>query len=104
MYNLVDLVQLKLKNKKREEIEEILSAAISVTKESLSTGTDVYWMGLCKFTYKQKAKTKKQQKEFDENPALAEGDKVRLEPLEGLDNLDAKGSVMKITKANGKEK
>jgi nucleoid DNA-binding protein len=97
MFNLIDLVQLKTK-KKREDIEEILTAAIDSTKESVQEGNDVYWVGLCKFTWKQKAKTKKQAKEWTEYPYLAEGDKLRCVPLEELDGLNAKGKIFKIQK------
>ena len=95
MYNLVDLVQIKTK-RKREEVEEILNAAINVTKETLEKGNDVYWVGLCRFTYKQKAKTKAQAKEWTEFPYLAEGDKVRL--ISDIDGIEGKGSVLNIEK------
>lgn len=97
MFNLIDLVQMKTKQK-REDIEVILSAAITSTKESLELGNDVYWMGLCKFTYKQKAKTKKQAQEWSEHPYLAEGDKVRCVPDPGIEEMEAKGGVIKIAK------
>lgn len=95
MYNLVDLVQIKTK-RKREEVEEILNAAINVTKETLEKGNDVYWVGLCRFTYKQKAKTKAQAKEWTEFPYLAEGNKVRL--ISDIDGVEGKGSVLNIEK------
>jgi nucleoid DNA-binding protein len=95
MFNLVDLVQIKTK-RKREDVEEILNAAINVTKETLEKGNDVYWVGLCRFTYKQKAKTKAQAKEWTEFPYLAEGDKVRF--ISELDGVEGKGSVLNIEK------
>lgn len=102
MFNLIDLVQLKTK-RKREDIEEILSAAINVTKENLSNGNDVYWIGLCRFTYKQKAKTIKQAKEWTEFPYLAEGEKVRA--VSEIENVEIKGSVLNIEKVkNGESK
>ena len=95
MYSLVDLVQIKTK-RKREDVEEILNAAIDATKETLEKGSDVYWIGLCRFTYKQKAKTKAQAKEWTEFPYLAEGDKVRF--VSDIDGVDAKGNVLNIEK------
>jgi len=95
MYNLIDLVQLQT-NKKREEIEEILTAAIEITKEQLQEGNDVYWIGLCRFTWKQKAKTKKAAKEWTEYPYLAESEKIRCIPIPGLEEINARGKVLKI--------
>lgn len=95
MFNLVDLVQIKTK-RKREEVEEILNAAIQVTNETLLKGSDVYWIGLGRFTFKQKAKTKTQAKEWTEFPYLAEGDKVRF--VSETDGIEAKGSVLNIEK------
>jgi hypothetical protein len=95
MFNLIDLVQMKTK-RKREDVEEILTAAINVTKENLVKGNDVYWIGLCRFTYKQKAKTKIQAKEWTEFPYLAEGVKTRCVTEDS--SIEAKGSVLSITK------
>lgn len=95
MFNLIDLVQIKTK-RSREDVEEILSAAINVTKENLSKGNDVYWIGLCKFTYKQKAKTKVQAKEWTEFPYLAVGEKVRA--VADDEGVEVKGAVLSITK------
>lgn len=99
MLNLLDIIQLKLhKSKKkisREVIEEVLSAAINGTKEYTKEGHDVYWIGLCKFTWKQKAKTKKEAKEWTEHPYLAEGNKLRCLPLPELEDLAAKGQIFK---------
>lgn len=97
MFNLIDIVQLKT-GKEREEIEEVLTAAVNGTKEYLQEGNDVYWVGLCRFTWKQKAKTKKQAKEWTEHPYLAEGEKLRCVPIEELDGLSAKGKVLKLLK------
>ena len=89
--------------RKREDVEEILSAAIAVTNENLSQGNDVYWIGLCRFTYKQKAKTIKQAKEWTEFPYLAVGEKARGVPE--MENVEIKGKVLNITKApNGETK
>ncbi len=95
MINLLDLVQIKTK-KKREEIEEIMSAAIECTKEQIKEGNDVFWAGLCRFSWKQKAKTKKAAKEWTEYPYLAEGDKLRCIPISELEELVAKGGIIKI--------
>ena len=102
MYNLIDIVQLKTK-KKREEVEEILTAAIESTKEYLQEGNDVYWVGLCRFTWKEKAKTKKQAKEWTEYPYLATGDKVRCVAEEETDGLTAKGKVLKLEKVKDEQ-
>ena len=102
MFNLVDLVQIKT-DKPREDIEEILTAAITETKEQIRQGNDVYWIGLCKFTWKQKAKTKKQAKEWTEHPYLAEGEKLRCLPLEEVQSLVAKGELMKTKKEKEEE-
>ena len=97
MFNLVDLVQMKTKAK-REDIEHILNAAIQATNENLKEGNDVYWIGLGRFTYKQKAKTKKQAQQWTEYPYMAEGDKVRFVPEPDSDGTSVKGSVLKIEK------
>jgi len=97
MYNIIDLIQLKT-NIDRETIEEVLTTAVDVTKESVKNGNDVYWVGLCRFTWKQKAKTKKQAKEWTEYPYLAEGEKLRCVPIDELDGLSAKGNILKIKK------
>ena len=102
MFNLVDLVQMKTKIK-REQVEEILAAAIEATTENLKEGNDVYWIGLGRFTYKQKAKTKAQAKEWTEYPYMAEGDKVRFVPEAHADGTSVKGSVLKIHKETSDE-
>lgn len=102
MYNLIDIVQLKTE-KPREEIEEILTAAITGTQEALKEGNDVYWVGLCRFTWKQKAKTKKQAKEWTEHPYLAEGDKLRCVPIENIEGLGAKGQVLKMKREKNEQ-
>jgi hypothetical protein len=86
MYNLLDLVQLDLNKKKekidRETIEKILSSAISVTRETAAQGNDVYWVGLCRFTWKKKATTKKAAAHWKEFPYEAEGDNLDLFQLQ----------------------
>lgn len=102
MYNLLDIVQLRLNKEKkkidRETIQDVLTAAIEGTKQYLAEGFDVYWIGLCKFTWKEKAKTKKQAKEWSEYPYLAEGDKLRCIPLDELEGMAAKGQLFKMEK------
>lgn len=95
MYNLIDIVQLKTK-KDRSDIEEILTAAVDGTIEYLKEGSDVYWVGLGRFTWKKKATTKKAAKEWTEYPYLAEGDKVRFVPIPELSEINAKGSVLRM--------
>ena len=102
MYNLIDIVQLKT-NKNRKEIEEILTAAIDATKEAVIEGNDVYWVGLCRFTWKEKAKTKKAAKEWTEHPYLAEGDKLRCVPIEEIEGLGAKGKLLKLKKESNEQ-
>lgn len=97
MFNIVDLVQLKT-GRNREDIEDILSSATQVTKEQLLEGNDVYWVGLCKFSWKKKATTKKAAKEWTEFPYLAEGDKMRCIPIEEIEGIKAKDGVMRISK------
>jgi len=76
MYNLVDIVHLKT-GKHREDITDILTSAMEVTKEYMNEGHDVLWANFCLFTQKKKAKTKKEAKEWTEFPYLALGDKAR---------------------------
>lgn len=107
MYNLLDLVQLDLNKKKkkidRETIETVLSSAISVTKDTASQGNDVFWVGLCRFTWKKKATTKKAAAHWKEFPYEADGEKLRCVPVEELDQLDAKGLIFKTEKPGAKE-
>jgi hypothetical protein len=107
MYNLLDLVQLDLNKKKekidRETIEKILSSAISVTRETAAQGNDVYWVGLCRFTWKKKATTKKAAAHWKEFPYEAEGDKLRFVPVAELQDLDAKGQIFKTEKPDAKK-
>ena len=104
MYNLLDLVQLELnkKNQKidRQTVEAVLSTAIEVTKETAAQGNDVFWVGLCKFTWKKKATTKKAAAHWKEFPYEADGDKLRIVPLAELEELDAKGLIFKTEKPN----
>lgn len=102
MYNLVDLVQLDTEAD-RETVEKILSSAVNCTVKNLEEGNDVYWVGLCRFTWKKKAPSKKKAQEWKEYPYLADGDKVRCVPVEELDQLDAKDGVTRM-KRNLEEK
>ena len=102
MYNLLDLVQLNLnkKSKKidRETVEAVLSSAIEVTTETASKGSDVFWIGLGRFTWKKKATTKKAAAHWKEFPYEAEGDKLRFVPIDNLEQLDIKGKILKTEK------
>lgn len=104
MYNLLDMIQLKTKNRKipRETIQEVLDAATESILESVEAGNDVHWVGLCKFTYKKKAKTKKEAQNWTEHPYLAEGDKLRF--VSEKEGLDAKGGVTKLKKEKVEDK
>jgi hypothetical protein len=98
MFSLVDLVLLRDRNLERSEVEKILTITTEVIKEKLLEGTSVLWVGLCTFTFKKKATTKKAAKEWQEFPYLAEGEKVRCVPDVSVDGLTAKGGVIKIKK------
>ena len=67
------------------------------TKEYVEEGYDVYWFGLCRFSWKKRAKTKKEATKWTEFPYMAEGPKLRFVPEDNLD-IDAKGEVLKIKK------
>lgn len=102
MFNLLDLVQLQLNknNQKidRQTVEAVLSTAIEVTKNTTAEGNDVFWIGLCRFTWKKKATTKKAAAHWKEFPYEADGDKLRMVPVPELEQLDAKGLVFKTEK------
>ena len=103
MYSLVDLILMRDRTLKRDEVQNILTITTDVIKENLLEGKDVLWVDLCTFTWKQKAKTKKEAALFAENPELARGDKIRIEPAEGMDNLDVSGGIIKESKRKKKE-
>lgn len=103
MYSLVDLILMKDRTLKRDEVQNILTVTTDVIRENLQEGKDVLWVDLCTFTWKQKAKTKKEAILFAENPELAKGDKIRIEPANGLDGLDAAGGIIKESKRKKKE-
>jgi nucleoid DNA-binding protein len=103
MYSLVDLVLMRDRTLKRDEVQNILTITTDVIRENLQEGKDVLWVDLCTFTWKNKAKTKKEAALFAENPQLAKGEKIRIEPAEGMDGLDASGGVIKESKRKKKE-
>lgn len=103
MYSLVDLVLMRDRTLKRDEVQNILTITTDVIRENLQEGKDVLWVDLCTFTWKNKAKTKKEAALFAENPQLAKGEKIRIEPAEGMDGLDAGGGVIKESKRKKKE-
>lgn len=103
MYSLVDLILMRDRTLKRDEVQNILTITTDVIKENLLEGKDVLWVDLCTFTWKQKAKTKKEAALFAENPELARGEKIRIEPAEGMDNLDVSGGIIKESKRKKKE-
>lgn len=96
MYSLVDLVLLKDRSLKREEVQRILTLTTETIKEKLEEGATISWVDLCTFTWKKKATTKKQAAQWKEFPYLAEGDKVRVVPADNADGLVAKGGVAKL--------
>jgi nucleoid DNA-binding protein len=102
MYSLVDLILLRDRSLKRDEVQNILSITTEVIRENLQEGKDVLWIDLCTFTWKVKAKTKKEAAAFEANPSLAVGDKIRIVPAEGLDSLDASGGIIKESKRKKK--
>lgn len=89
---------------KREEVQKILTVATNVVRESLIEGNDVLWVDLCTFTWKKKPKTKKEAKLFEENPALAQNDKLRVEPVPEMKGMGASGGIIKESKKIYKEK
>lgn len=94
IYNLTDLVLIKDSSLKREDVQKTLSIVTDAIKENLFEGRVVHWDGLCTFTWKKKATTKKAAKEWTEYPYLAEGEKVRVVPEDGVE-MNAKGGVAK---------
>lgn len=103
MYSLVDLILMRDRTLKRDEVQNILTITTEVVKENLLEGKDVLWVDLCTFTWKQKAKTKKEAALFAENPELAKGERIRIEPAEGMDNLEVSGGIIKESKRKKKE-
>lgn len=98
MYSLVDLILLKDRSISRSDADKILSLATEIIKEKIVEGSSVLWGGLCTFTWKKKAATKKQAARWKEYPYEADGEKVRCVPEEGLDELEAKGQLMRTKK------
>lgn len=102
MISLVDLILLKDRTLKREDVQSILTVATEVMCEKLKEGEDILWTDLCVFTWKNKAKTKKEAALFLENPSLAKGDKIRVEGVPGMESLDASGGIIKESKRKKK--
>lgn len=98
MHSLIDLLLIKNKNLRRDQIEEVLSSLNEVLKENLKDGNSVIWTGLGTFTWKKKAESKKQAELWKEFPYEAEGEKVRFLPDSTIDGLSIKGEVLKIKK------
>jgi nucleoid DNA-binding protein len=96
MYSLVDLVLLKDRSLKREEVQKILTLTTETIKEKLNEGATISWIDLCTFTWKKKAATKKQAAQWKEFPYLAEGEKLRVIPDDSADGLVVKGGVAKL--------
>ena len=99
MYSLTDLILLRDRTLKRADVEKILTLTGDVIKDKVSEGATVAWVGLCTFTYKKAPKTKKEAKEFEANPELAEGDKLRVIADDSCEKLQVKGEVTKLKKA-----
>lgn len=99
MYSLPDLILMKDRSLKRDEVEKILTLATETIKEKLTDGASICWIGLCTFTWKKKATTKKQAQQWKEFPYLAEGEKVRVVPDDSIDGLSAKGGVAKMKRS-----
>lgn len=98
MESLVDLILIKDRTLKRNDVQTILSVMTNVIKENLEAGKDVLWVDLCTFTYKRKPKTQKEAKEFLVNPELARDSQVRMIPADGLEGLSASGGIVKRKK------
>lgn len=103
MYSLVDLVLMKDRTLKRDDVQNILTLTTDVIRESLQKGDDVLWVDLCTFTWKVKAKTKKEAALYAENPSLAIGEKIRIEPVSGMEGLDVSGGIIKESKRKNKK-
>ena len=95
VYNLSDLVLLKNPSLKREDVEFYFNLLIETLNEEILSGKSIVIPGFCTFTWKQKAKTKAQAKEWSEFPYRAEGDTVRaLDEMNKEDgSLSAKGKI-----------
>ncbi len=96
MYSLVDLILLKDRSIKRSDADKVLTLATEVIKEKIQAGSSVLWAGLCTFTWKKKATTKKQAARWKEFPYEADGEKVRCIPEE--DGIEAKGPLLRTKK------
>ena len=80
IYNLTDMILLKNPHIKRETVNEVLTAVNNTIIETVKENKSIVWSGLCTFTWKKKAKTKKEAQEWCEFPYKADGDKLRILP------------------------
>lgn len=58
MKNIVDLIHVEC-GIDRTTVETVVTAVMTKTKETLLQGNEVYWPGLCQFSWKKTAKGKK---------------------------------------------
>ncbi len=65
MKNIIDLVHLKTKIN-RDTVASVVTETLGLTKEALMQGSEVYWPGLCKFTWKKTTKGRKPKTEPEE--------------------------------------
>jgi len=81
MKNAIDIVYEKLREKinpplEREKIAAVVTEVLLLTKEELKAGNEVYWPGLCTFTWK----------------SLKRGKRIKVDPVDGTEkNLSARG-------------
>lgn len=73
MKNVIDLVHLKT-GIDRDIVARVVTATLDLTKETLKEGAEVYWPGLCKFTWKKTAKGKKPKVEPEDDSKEAKKD------------------------------
>ena len=64
--------------------------------------SEILWHGLCTFTWKKKASTKKEAVFYKENPDAAIGDKLRIDPDSSMVGLNASGGIIKESKKKDK--
>lgn len=90
VYNAVDSILLRDPTLNRSDVERYFSLFVNTIIEEVKVGKSVVIPGLCTFTWKLKAKTKKDAKLWTEHPYMAEGDKVRL-----VDNANSEDGEIK---------
>ena len=91
VYNAIDLVLLKDPTLDRDEVKRYFSLFVNTIVDEVKAERSVVIPGLCTFTWKQKAKTKKDAKLWTEHPYMAEGDKVRLVDAANDEEIEIKG-------------